>query len=461
MGDINIPHNPDAERGLLGAIMLNNRALDRVVEFLRPEHFHDPLHQRVFKAILSANERGERADPVTLRPSFEGDVADGAADYLIKLAAGAVSAVNAADYGRLIHDLFLRRQLMEIAYDMLEGASSQAFGERADEQITAAETALFDLGERHEGGSWVTAADAVSETLSEIEAAWKSGGKMTGVTTGLIDLDRLTGGMKPGQIWILAARPAMGKTALAVNTIARKAAEAGIPVGIFSVEMTRSELVARWIAADVGIDTQRQSRGEFDQNGMTEMVVAGRRLAALPVSIDDSDTLTPTRIRQRAMRMKRRNKVGLFVVDHLQRLSGDRQYRSDYEERSAIIKALKSIAKAVETPILVLSQLSRKVEERDDKRPMLSDLRESGRIEEEADVVLGLYRDRCYAERDEPQNRGDDSKFAEKMRRWEDRMAAAENVAEINILKQRGGVTGCVRAHWNGTRTLFGDLARE
>lgn len=462
---VTVPSNEEAEQALLGNILCNNRAFERVSDLLRPEHFYDPVHQRIYAAIASEIEAGRKADPVVLKRVFDADpdlAREGGAVYLAELAAHPGLAINAGDYARLIVELYVRRQMIEAGHVMIDYGGMANDDEPADKRLDEVQGLLFALAERQDGNAIVAAKDAVNETLARIEAAWKMGGKLTGVTTGLLDLDHMTGGMKPGQVWICAGRPAMGKSALAITTTARKAALSGVPVGIFSAEMTRDELIGRWLAAETGITTQQQDRGEIDNRGWLELHHAGQALSELPLHIDDSDTLTPSRLRQRVLRMKRQHKVGLIIVDHLQRMSGDRQYRSDYEERSAVVKAVKSAAKAAGVPILLLCQLSRQVEQREDKRPQLSDLRESGRIEEEADVVLALYRDEYYASKEQPQQRGEDEhKFNDRYQRWEQRMAAAHSVADIIILKQRGGRTGAVRAHFDAERTLFSDLARQ
>ncbi|HYD68498.1 replicative DNA helicase [Azospirillum sp.] len=458
------PHNEEAEQALLGALLVNNRAFEKVAEFLRPEHFYDPVHQRLYGAIADAVSDGRSADPISLKRYFDADldlVVDGGAKYLAELAANVVTVVNAREYGREIVELYMRRQMIEAGHQLID------FGYLPDDQpaerrLEEIQGALFTLAERQDGNAIVNAGTAVAETLSRIEAAWKAGGAVAGVTTGLHDLDRMTGGMKPGQLWICAGRPAMGKSAMAITTTARKAAQSGVPVAIFSAEMTRDGLVARWLAAETGISTQQQDRGELDPASWLQLQRAGERLAKLPVFIDDSDTLTPMRLRQRMLRLRRQKKVGLVIVDHLQRMNGDRAYRSDYEERSATVKAVKSAAKAAGVPVMLLCQLSRKVEEREDKRPQLSDLRESGRIEEEADVVLALHRDEYYASKEEPVQRGeDDGKFNDRHARWQQRMSAARGVADFLVLKQRDGRTGAVQAHYDAERTLFSDLARE
>lgn len=463
------PHNLEAEQALLGLLLTGNlRALEAVMDSLSPEHFFDPAHGRIYAACLEVTNRGGRPEVPLLARRFKDDPDlldygyDTGTEYLAALHSNAGLVSNAAEYAGTIRTMWLCRGILDTATEMADQVHAAGITSAPDEILEAAAAQLNALAERHEGRAVVSAADAVAEALQEIEAAARNGGKMTGITTGLTDLDRTLNGLKPGQLIILAARPSMGKSALAFSTIAMMAARAGDAVLGFSAEMTRAEVVKRWLAAETGITIERQDRGDLSAEDWRRLTEASGEIGALPLHIDDSDTLTPTRIRQRALRMQRKHKIKLIVVDHLQRLHADRRHRDSYAEVSEIVRELKSIAKALNVPVVLLSQLSRAVEQRDDKRPQLSDLRQSGRIEEEADVTMFLFREQYYLERAEPTRKANESAEAlnNRVMEWVQRCEGVANVAEIHVAKNRGGRTGKVLAHFAAEKTLFTDLAR-
>ncbi|MGY0793165.1 replicative DNA helicase [Azospirillum argentinense] len=465
------PHNEEAEQALLGAILINNKAYEKVGEFLRPEHFYDPAHQRIFAAISEEVEAGRKADPVTLRDRFASD-ADlagdgGGAAYLARLVANVVTVVNSADYGRIIHELFLRRQQIEVALSMLDDAYDVGSGRSPEEAI--AEFAgdldrILDIAPASQA-IFTSMRDAAEEALNRADAARRSGGGLSGISTGLIDLDRLTGGLQPTDLIIIAGRPSMGKSTLAKNIAVSSAKrfKAGLansgPAGFFSLEMSAGQIASNYLAEETGIATPRQRQGDVTDHEFVRLTGVD---SDIPVYIDDTPALTIAAVRTRCRRLKRTHGLGMVVVDYLQLLRGSSTKGNEnrVQEISEITRGLKAIAKELEVPVLALSQLSRQVEQREDKRPMLADLRDSGSIEQDADVVIFCYREQYYLERAEPNRRPDESddKFNDRHQRWQQRMGEVYNVGEAIIAKQRMGALGTARLYFDGAASKFGDL---
>lgn len=474
------PHNYEAEQALLGAVLMNNRALDRVSEFLKPNHFADPVHGRIYDACIALAGRNQLANPVTLKSYLatdEGLKELGGDAYLAHLAAAAATIINAEDYGRLIFDLHLRRELIGIGEDMVNDSFEQGIEGMATELIEDAEKKLFDLATdgQAEGGLKPFRA-AMITAIDMAEAAQKRDGGLSGVTTGLRDLDRLLGGLHPSDLIILAGRPSMGKTALATS-IAYSAAKAlrieTLPTGekraiegglcaFFSLEMSSEQLATRILAERSEISSHDIRQGKLSEEQFERLVVAAQELHSLPLYIDDTPALSISAVRTRARRQARREGLGLIVVDYLQLLQGSSRTKAEnrVQEISDITRGLKALAKELNVPVLALSQLSRAVEQREDKRPQLSDLRESGSIEQDADVVMFVYRDQYYLERAEPSRRPDEAedKFNARYADWQARCSDAFNVAEAIIAKQRHGPVGKVRLFFDGQYTKFGDL---
>ncbi len=470
------PRNLEAEQALLGAILMNNRALERVTEFLRPEHFSDPANGKIYQAMTRLIDAGQIADVVTLKALFERDqelAAIGGVGYLARLAGSAITIVNAEDYGRTIHDAHLRRQLIDLGEQMVNNAYGADLELAAVDQIERAEQQLFDLASigQIEGGFKPLEA-ALRTAIGMAEAAYKRAGHVVGVTTGFRDLDAALGGLHPSDLIVLAARPAMGKTALATN-IAYNAARArlergegeGAVVGFFSMEMSSEQLATRLLSERAEIASDRIRRGAISHEEFPRVVQAAQELHRLPLHIDDTPALTVSALRTRARRLKRQRGLGLIVVDYLQLAQPSKAGRSEnrVQEISEITRGLKSLAKELNVPVLALSQLSRAVEQREDKRPQLADLRESGSIEQDADVVMFIYRAEYYLKREEPQKRPDESdeKFNDRMERWQQRAEEAHNRAEIIIGKQRHGPTSTIQLFFDGNFTKFADLADE
>ena len=451
------PHNLDAEQELLGAILVNNEAAMKVSGFLTPEHFFHEAHRRIYQATLTLIERGEIANPVTLKAYFERDeviAKAGGTTYLARLAASATTVINAEDYAKVIHDLALRRQLIAIGEEMVNRAYDPQIDEAATHQIEETEQRLFKLADEGSSeGGFVSFRDSVMESVKSIDAAWKKGG-LSGVTTGLRDMDKMLGGMHASDLVILAGRPSMGKTSLATN-IAFNAARAGTPVAFFSLEMSSEQLATRILAEETEIPSEKLRRGDITDDEFTRKIVpASKELAQLPFYIDDTGAISISLLRSRARRLKRTNNIGMIIVDYLQLVRGSNSRRNDnrVQEISEVTQALKALAKDLQVPVIALSQLSRAVESRDDKRPQLSDLRESGAIEQDADVVMFVYREEYYEMRKQP------AEGTPEHVEWVDKMGRIANLAEVIIGKQRHGPIGTVRLHFESAFTKFSDL---
>lgn len=464
-----LPHNLEAEQALLGALLTDNRALENVGDIVRAEHFFAPVHQRIFDAVSKMVDRGQNADPVTLKPYFEKDAEleeRGGAQYLADLAASVVTVINAPNYAKFIRDMATRRELISIGNDLVNEAFESDIDVSAQDCLEGAEAKLFQIGESGQGDrGFVTMRDATAAAIELAEKAFKSDGHVTGVTTGLKDLDKKLGGLQPSDLIILAGRPSMGKTALA-TTIAFNAADAyrksggteGGIVGFFSLEMSADQLATRLLSDLAEISGDRIRRGEFSKDDFHRLAEQSTHLAQVPLYIDDTAALSITAVRTRARRMKRKHGLDLLVVDYLQLLrgTGSRQSENRVLEVSEITRGLKAIAKELAIPVIALSQLSRAVESREDKRPQLSDLRESGSIEQDADVVMFVYREQYYLEREKP-----NEEDAAKIETWQRKMASVHNVAEAVIGKQRHGPIGIVEMFFDAQYTRFKDLDKR
>ncbi len=476
------PHNYEAERALLGAILMNNRAYERVQEFLRPTHFADPVNGRIYESCGKLIEQGHQANPVTLKTYLERDdlvMSAGGMKYIASLAAGAVTVINSTEYGKLIYDLFLRRELIDLGEEIVNKAFDATPDETAIQQIEASEQVLFNLASEGtlEGG-FQSFGTALVTAINLAEAAHRREGALAGVTTGLLDLDKKLGGLHSSDLIILAGRPSMGKTALA-TTIAFNAAhyfrttdraeDRGKQVAFFSLEMSSEQLATRILAERSKINSHMIRTGGLSNDDFSRLVVASQEVAETPLHIDDTPAVTVSTIRTRCRRLARQNKtadgspgLGLIVIDYLQLIAPSRSEKAEnrVQEISAITRGLKALAKELNVPVMALSQLSRAVEQREDKRPQLADLRESGSIEQDADAVMFVYREQYYLERAEPSQRPDEGsdKFAERHTNWQKRCEQAHNIAEAIVAKQRHGPIGTVRLYFDPNYTHFSDL---
>jgi len=474
------PHSAEIEAALLGAMLTNNRTFEKVADFLRAEHFYEPVHGRIYEAASRLIERGQVASPLTLRHYFEKDEAleeVGGGQYLFDLAASVVSVINVENYGRTIHDHYLRRQLIGLGEDVVNEAYRHDLEVSATDQIELAEQRLYDLatvGETERGV--IALKQAALVALEEAEQAFKREGHVVGVTTGLVDLDRRLGGLHPSDLIILAGRPSMGKTALATN-IAYNAARARKPreaddntehthrILFFSLEMSSEQLATRILSQQSGIPSDRIRRGEINADEFQAFAVASQEMHRVSMFIDDTPAISVSAMRTRARRLKRQSGLDLIVVDYLQLLqpSMGRRAENRVQEISEITRGLKTLAKELEVPVLALSQLSRQVENREDKRPQLADLRESGSIEQDADVVMFIFREEYYLEKGEPIQGVDEKreKFEERHAHWQTRRNEVANTASVIIAKQRHGPVGTIELYFDGARTLFDDLDRQ
>jgi replicative DNA helicase len=458
------PANTEAEQALLGAILVNNVAHARVSEFLLPEHFSTAVHGRIYAAIGKLIERGEHASPVALKNRFdqEGALAEiGGAQYLVRLAECAVTIINAEHYGRIIHNLYKRRELATIGQDIVTDAYREDLDDLADEQIERAEKKLFELAtaSQSESRSAPNAA-AIKGAIEQIERAYK--GQTTGIPTGLLDLEKKLGGLHRSDLVILAGRPSMGKTALAID-IALAAARTGHWVYFFSLEMSKEQLGMRQLAIVCGVSAERQ-RIDPSREDMYAAIAAQDQLDGLKIQIDDSAILSVAQIHTRARRHQRQQGLGLIVIDYLQLLSGgDNRSREEnrVQQISGITRGLKAVARELDVPVLALAQLSRAVEQREDKRPHLTDLRESGSIEQDADVVMFIFREEYYLARDQPQQRSTEKEadFRDRIADHDQKLRAAHELAEIIIAKNRHGGIATVKARFDAQRTSFENLA--
>ena len=474
------PHNTEAEQALLGAVLVNNATYHRVSEFLLPDHFYNPAHQRIYAAVVKLIERGQIADPATLKGYFEQDEAlteIGGAQYLGRLAASVVTIINAGDYGRTIYDCYLRRQLIDIGTETVNHAYEHDIDLEARQLMEMAEKKLFDLATTGSAdGGFQPFVQALKSATELAELAYKRSGKTSGVSTGFVDIDNLLGGLHPSDLVIVAGRPSMGKTAFATNIAfnAAKAyragrgatgeviAEDGGVVGFYSLEMSAEQLATRVLAEESGVSGDKIRRGEVARDEFDAFIQASMKLESVPLYIDDTPALTISAVRTRARRLKRQHGLHVIIVDYLQLLQGTPRHGSEVnrvQEISEITRGLKALAKELDVPVIALSQLSRAVEQREDKRPMLSDLRESGSIEQDADVVMFVYREEYYLGRAEPGRRPEESedKFNQRYEDWKKRLEQVHGTGEIIIAKQRHGPIGKVTLRFDGATTKFSD----
>ena len=469
------PHNIEAEQALIGAILVNNEAFYRVSDFLEARHFFEPVHQRIFELSATLVRAGKIANPVTLKTFLPADTDIAGLtvnQYLARLAAEATTVINAEDYGRTVYDLAIRRSLILIGEDMVNVAYDAPVELAPKDQIEEAERRLYELAEtgRYDGG-FQRFATALTTAVDMAARAYQRDGQLSGIATGLEDLDRMMGGLQHSDLVILAGRPGMGKTALATN-IAYNVAQAwraesrhdgrsetvnGGIVGFFSLEMSAEQLATRIISEQTEIPSYRIRRGEIDPSEFDRIASVARDMQAIPLYIDESGGLSIAQLSARARRLKRQRGLDFLVIDYLQLLQGSNRRASEgrVQEVTEITTGLKALAKDLNVPILALSQLSRQVESRDDKRPQLADLRESGSIEQDADVVLFVFREEYYLKNKEPRA-GTEEHF-----KWQAEMDAVHGKAEVIIGKQRHGPTGTIQLQFKADVTRFANLAGD
>lgn len=468
-----MPHSIEAEQQLLGAILTNNDIYDRIASIIGPKHFYEPVHARIFEIAAARIAKNSLASPVTLKSFMEDDEGLkelGGPAYLARLAGAAVSAFAVRDYAQMIYDLAVRRDLIRLGREISDKAARVDVDSEPRAQIVEAEQALYSLAEQGQVESgFQSFLRAVTDAVNVANAAYQRDGGLAGVSTGLIDLDKKLGGLHKSDLLILAGRPSMGKTSLATNiafNIAKAYKRGAFPdgtegainggvVGFFSLEMSAEQLAARILSEAAEVPSEQIRRGDMTEAEFRRFVDAAKALEACPLFIDDTPALPIAQLAARARRLKRTHGLDVLIVDYLQLVRGTGRSENRVNEISEITMGLKAIAKELDLPVIALSQLSRQVENREDKRPQLSDLRESGSIEQDADVVMFVFREEYYVEREKP---SDDN--LEEMAKWQERMERLHGKAEVVIGKQRHGPIGTVDLSFEGRFTRFGNLVQ-
>ncbi|MEM6889109.1 MAG: replicative DNA helicase [Pseudomonadota bacterium] len=468
-----MPHSIEAEQQLLGAILTNNDIYDRIAQLVGPKHFYEPVHARIFDIAAARIAKNNLASPVTLKSFMEDDEGLkelGGPAYLARLAGAAVSVFAVRDYAQMIYDLAVRRDLIQLGRDISDKAARIDVDSELREQIVEAEQALYSLAEQGQVESgFQSFLRAVTDAVNVANAAYQRDGGLAGVSTGLVDLDKKLGGLHRSDLLILAGRPSMGKTSLATNiafNIAKAYKRGQLPdgsdgavnggvVGFYSLEMSAEQLAARILSEASEVPSEQIRRGDMTEAEFRRFVDAAKALEACPLYIDDTPALPIAQLAARARRLKRTHGLDVLMVDYLQLVRSTGRPENRVNEISEITMGLKAIAKELDIPVVALSQLSRQVESRDDKRPQLSDLRESGSIEQDADVVMFVFREEYYVEREKP---SDDN--LEEMAKWQERMARLHGRAELVIGKQRHGPIGTVDLSFEGRFTRFGNLVQ-
>ena len=474
--DSGLPHAPaniEAEQALLGALLYDNGAYERLSDALQPQHFYEPFHGRLFQAIEAHIRRGQLADPTLLAEQFQRDAAFqelGAIRYLADLVDRAPPAASAFDYGRAIYDLALRRELIRIGGDIAAGAQVSDPDVTARDQIEAAEQQLFTLAETGTGATGLIGFDAaLAQAVTLAAEAYNRDGGLSGLSTGISDLDQKLGGLHPSDLIIVASRPSMGKSSLTANIAfnvarryawepqpdgARKTVNGGV-VAFFALEMSAAQVATRLLAEVSGVPSDKIRKGEISASEFGRIRDASAEIQEAPLYIDDTGGISLGKLATRARRMKRSHGLDLLVVDYLQLMTGGARPENRVQEISQITQGLKALAKELNVPVVAAAQLSRQVETRDDKRPQLADLRESGSIEQDADVVMFIFRESYYLRRAEPRE-GTAEHLA-----WQEKIDPVRNLAEIIIGKQRHGPIGTVKLHYDEDITKFSNLGRE
>lgn len=461
----NITYSIQVEQSLLGCLLLENHLVERVNEFLKSDYFALPLHQEIYRLILTRTENNQISDPITLKPileNHEGLKDMGGITYLGELTESVISLSSVHDYGKMVHDFYLRRQLNLIGDETVYSAKDFSTDEPVIQKIEHAEKKLYDLATHGQFGQTVVSFEtALTQAIHSAEIAYKRDSHVVGVTTGFTKVDEWMGGMHPSDLIIVAGRPSMGKTVFGTN-IAFNAAKTyllkkneGAPAAFFSLEMSAEQLATRILSSETGVSSDKIRRGEISKEDFPKFIDVSREIGKVGLFIDDTPALTVTALRNRARRLKRQHNIGIIVIDYLQLLEGDGGKNSDnrVQEISQISRSLKALAKELNIPVIAMSQLSRAVEQRDDKRPQLSDLRESGSIEQDADVVMFIYREEYYVARKRP------TENTEKYMEWQRLMSEVQNKAEIIIAKQRHGPVGTIKLYFDGRTTKFANLA--
>tara|TARA_Y100000590_G_scaffold469602_1_gene658593 strand:+ start:18968 stop:20470 length:1503 start_codon:yes stop_codon:yes gene_type:complete len=475
--------NVEAEIALIGCILRENRYYEKISDFLLPEHFTNPLHLKLFSIISKKINQNLPVSPITLKDYFSSSKDDyniEVFEYLKQIKDSAPSMINAFNYGKIIYDLHLRRSLVTLGKEITDKAYVKEVEKDGIVQIEEAEENLFNLSQKGAlERKYMRLGDALKDAISTLDAAYKKDSKITGIPTGISDLDKKLGGLHNSDLIIIAGRPSMGKTALGTTlafNISKSFTEEkdefgslnlidGGKVAIFSLEMSSQQLATRILASQSNISSDKMRRAEFSKEDLKNIYTASGEIENLNLFIDDNPMLTVSALRTRARRLYRQHNINLIIIDYLQLMSGSNQNRNDgrVQEISEITRGLKSVAKELNIPIIALSQLSRQVEQREDKRPLLSDLRESGTIEQDSDVVIFIYRESYYLERSEPIRKPDEDEDRYQLRyqRWKELAEQSHNIAELIISKQRHGPIGTIKTQFDADLTKFSNLARN
>jgi replicative DNA helicase len=438
------PCNLEAEKSVIASILLNNDLMSNVLEFLRPEDFYQGAHRTIFSVMLDLSENGQPIDQLTLSSALAAKGVEkqvGGLSYISELLQSVPTTANLNEYSRMVKEKAILRQAITIAQEIATNAY-QGVGD-VNDFLDHTEQAIFSIGENRIRSSYHSMAEMAKETMKIIEELYEKKQMITGVPSGFKDLDAITSGFQPSNLVVVAARPGMGKTALCLNIAQNVATQAGIPVAFFSLEMGRHELAMRMICSEAHVEASKLRRGFVSQHDLNHIVKAVSKLSQAPIYIDDSGGLTSLELRAKARRLQKDKKIGMLIIDYLQLMSGSGRGNSDnrVQEISEISRGLKSLAKELNIPILALSQLNRGLEGRTDKRPQLSDLRESGAIEQDADIVLFIHREEMYLKNETPDEK--------------------KGTAELIIGKHRNGPTDTVPMTFLGKYTKFEDRARD
>ena len=459
-----LPSNIEAEQALIGSILVNNDILDEISNIVDHKNFYDPLHSKIYNLIENLHNKGMIANPITLKNSFENDAAlseVGGTEYLVKLTRFSSSIKQSIDYAKIVHEKFVKRELVQISETLSDEAVDETIDKTGENIIQDTEKSLFDLAERgtfHQ--SFLKFNQALDQTIEMATNAMKSEDGIVGVPTGLNDLDERLGGLHRSDLVIIAGRPSMGKTALATNIgyyAAKKILDDNkkSSIAFFSLEMSSEQLSTRILSEQSRIKSNDIRRGKVTEEEFNRLIETSRNIHDLPLYIDETPAITISTLSNRARRIKRLFGLDLIIVDYIQLMAtGSKRYDGRVQEISEITQGLKALAKELSVPVLALSQLSRAVEHRDDKKPQLSDLRESGSIEQDADVVMFVFREEYYLERKEPKlgtiEHGE----------WQAKMNEIIGSADIIIGKQRHGPTGNIQVEFEGIYTKFKDASK-
>ncbi len=466
------PHDNEAEEILIGALISQNSCIELIENGLSNYHFYVPMLGRIFKAVIELTNKDQIANPLTLDHYFSDDEAFneiGGKKYLNSLCEGNLGSSIVKDYANLIIELYNKRELIKIAQNIFTNSKKLDYEKSSIDLIEDIESKLFDLSENRnlENNRLIPFSDSINLAMTTANEAHKNKGKLSGISSGFLALDNLLGGLHRSDLVILAGRPSMGKTALATN-IAYSAASNkndNKTVAFFSLEMSAEQLANRILAEQALLSSDKIRRGKLSKDDFINLSKVSNEISSNRLFIDDTPALNVSTLRTRARRLKRKlnGELGLIVVDYLQLMRGSKRYENRVQEISEITQGLKSVAKELDVPILALSQLSRAVEQREDKRPHLADLRESGTIEQDADVVMFIYRQEYYEERSEPQSSGAENSvaFQERYLKWHENLKKCKNLADVIIAKQRHGPIGSLQLHFEAKFTKFSNLTDE